>query len=156
MTDYYEENIEYVTEQTIEQEIRNDIEGIRVDTINDVKQIKQDALDDIEEIRVDTVGEDGDIENVGEVNKIKDDALFYIEAKKEKLVEYGYDKIIYANETCGNIDDINKYTDVIAENTIAKIELNIREMIVNNGYDFQTINDENGNVDLVLVKEVAE
>lgn len=161
MTDYYEENIEYVTEQTIEQEIRDDIEEIRANTvgdeyqnkIGDINQIKQEGLDGIEEIRIYTVGKDGD---AGEVDKIKDNALSYIEDQKNNLVSYGDDKIEYANQTYGDIVQINENTDAIAENTIAEIEYNIREMIVNNGYVMKITDDGNGNADIVLVKEAGE
>jgi len=147
MTSYYVETIERLTEQTIEQEIRDDIEEIRVGTIDNVKQIEQKSLDSIEEIRADAIIQ---------VTAIKDDALSYIEDKKVDLCSFGNDSIEYAEKTYEDIVGINDDTDAIAEDTIAEIEYNIRQMIVDNGYVMKIIDDGNGNADIVFDKEVAE
>lgn len=164
MTDYYEESIERITEQMIEQEILEDIAEIRRDAIDNIGIIEQDTVDYIgkietetleyiKEAEVYTIGKDGD---AGEVGEIKSEALEYIEENKVELASFGNVKIELATQTYEDIVEIKENTDAIDENTIVKIEHNIRQMIVDKGYVMKVVDDGNGNADIVLEKEVAE
>ena len=152
MTDYYEETIEQITEQTIEKEIREDIEAIKTDAVDTIEEIKQDAVNQIDAIELYAIGEDG---NSGEVNRIKNETLTYIDEKKVELAEFGNTSISTAEATYEDICKINDDTDAIAEDTIVEIKANIRQMMVDNGYVIKIECDENGNADMVLVKEVV-
>ena len=152
MANYYEETIERITEQTIEEEIREDIEEIKTSAVDSIEEIKQDAINQIDAIELYAIGEDG---NGGEVNKIKSETLAYIDEKKLELAEFGNASIEMAEATYENICKINDDTDAIAEDTIAEIKANIRQMMVDNGYVIKIECDENGNADMILTKEVV-
>lgn len=163
MSNYYEETIENITEQLIEQEILEDIAEIRQDAIDNVNAIRDDAIENIgiieqdaieyvEEVRVYTIGENGDS---GEVNGIKSEALEYIEENKTALASFGNDKKSQATQTYEDIIEIKEDTDAIDENTISEIEVNIRQMIIDNGYVMKIECDEYGNANMMLTKEVV-
>lgn len=152
MTNYYEETIEQITEQTIEKEIREDIEEIKTDAVDTIEEIKQDAVNQIDAIELYAIGEDG---NGGEVNRIKSETLAYIDEKKTELADFGNISKATAEGLYEDICGINDDTDVIAEDTIVKIKANIRQMMVDNGYVIKIECDENGNADMVLVKEMV-
>lgn len=164
MANYYKESIERITEQMIEQEVLKEIAKIRQDavenigiierdTINYIGEIETDALEYIEEVEVYTIGENGD---AGKVGEIKSEVLEYIEENKIELASFGNEKIESATQTYEDIVEIKENTDAIDESTIAEIEHNIRQMIVDNGYVMKIECDENGNADIALVKEVTE
>lgn len=164
MANYYKESVERITEQMIEQEVLEEMEEIRLDAIKNIGVIERDtldyigkveweALDYIEEVKVYTIGEDGD---AGEVGKIKSEALEYIEENKVKLASFGNSAIESATQTYEDIIKIKEDTDAIDESTVAEIEHNIRQMIVDKGYVMKIECDEYGNADIVLVKEVTE
>ena len=153
-TTYYVETIERITEQMLTEEVISDVNKIMWDADTQIKKIKTDAVDEIEKITP---------EAVNTINKIEQDTLKYIADEKRDMVF-----ILGENDADGNpairgklrkIDAdttaiYNKLLDV-APNTEAKIQQNIRIMIVNDDYVIELVNDGNGNVAVNLVRRAV-
>lgn len=153
MTKYFEEDIERVTEQTIEQKVRDNIEAIKNDTIDKIEYIESvtiqgsEDFDGINGIKNYAIDKDG---NGGKINEIKQDALTHINNQKKELAEFGNSSKKEANEIYNEVCVINAATDSIVENTVSEIEYNIKEMLVDNGYIIKVFYDDNGDVSLAL------
>lgn len=147
MSNYFEETIYRITEQEIEQEIRNDIQNIKKDANDELYVIKEDAVVEINKKEVYAIGEDS---NGGEVNRIKNNSLAYIDQEKTKLAEFGNESKTKAIGIYEDIRSINADTDNIVENTVSKTIYNIKDMIANNGYVVKVFYDDIGDVSLVL------
>lgn len=153
-TAYHVETIERITEQMLTEEVISDVNKIMWDADTQIKNIKTDAVNEIEKITP---------EAVNAINKIEQDALKYIASEKRDMVF-----TLGENDADGNpavrgklrkIDAdttaiYNKLLDV-APNTEAKIQQNIRIMIVNDGYAIELVNDGNGNVAVNLVRRAV-
>lgn len=153
-TTYYVETIERITEQMLTEEVISDVNKIMWDADTQIKKIKTDAVNEIEKITP---------EAVNTINKIEQDALRYISDEKRDMVF-----TLGENDADGNpairgklrkIDAdttaiYNKLLDV-APNTEAKIQQNIRIMIVNDGYTIELVNDGNGNVTVNLIRRAV-
>lgn len=153
-TAYHVETIERITEQMLTEEVISDVNKIMWDADTQVKKIKTDAVNEIEKITP---------EAVNTINKIEQDALKYISDEKRDMIF-----ILGENDANGNpavrgklrkIDAdttaiYNKLLDV-APNTEAKIQQNIRIMIVNDGYAIELVNDGNGNVAVNLIRRAV-
>lgn len=153
-TTYYVETIERITEQMLTEEVVSDVNKIMWDADTQIKKIKTDAVNEIEKITP---------EAVNTINKIEQDALRYISDEKRDMVF-----TLGENDADGNpairgklrkIDAdttaiYNKLLDVVP-NTEAKIQQNIRIMIVNDGYAIELVNDGNGNVAVNLVRRAV-
>lgn len=153
-TTYYVETIERITEQMLTEEVVSDVNKVMWDADTQIKKIKTDAVNEIEKITP---------EAVNTINKIEQDALRYISDEKRDMVF-----TLGENDADGNpairgklrkIDAdttaiYNKLLDV-APNTEAKIQQNIRIMIVNDGYAIELVNDGNGNVAVNLVRRAV-
>ena len=153
-TAYHVETIERITEQMLTEEVISDVNKIMWDADTQVKKIKTDAVNEIEKITP---------EAVNTINKIEQDALKYISDEKRDMI-FTLDE----NDANGNpavrgklrkIDAdttaiYNKLLDV-APNTEAKIQQNIRIMIVNDGYAIELVNDGNGNVAVNLIRRAV-
>lgn len=145
-TAYHVETIERITEQMLTEEVISD-----VNKITQVKKIKTDAVNEIEKITP---------EAVNTINKIEQDALKYIASEKRDMIF-----TLGENDADGNpavrgklrkIDTdttaiYNKLLDV-APNTEAKIQQNIRIMIVNDSYAIELVNDGSGNIAVNLAR----
>lgn len=116
-TAYYVETIERITEQMLEEEVLAETEAIRTDSNSIVNKTMQEALD-------------------------------YIAKEKHDLaVKLGESEL---RKTLKDLDSqttatYNKLLKVIPD-TEEKIENNVRQMIVDNGYSIEIVNDGNGNV----------
>lgn len=116
-TAYYVETIERITEQMLEEEVLAETETIRTDSNSIVNKTMQEALD-------------------------------YIAKEKHDLaVKLGESEL---RNTPKDLDSqttatYNKLLKVIPD-TEEKIENNVRQMIVDNGYSIEIVNDGNGNV----------
>lgn len=153
-TTYYVETIERITEQMLTEEVVSDVNKVMWDADTQIKKIKTDAVNEIEKITP---------EAVNTINKIEQDALRYISDEKRDMVF-----TLGENDADGNpairgklrkIDAdttaiYNKLLDVVP-NTEAKIQQNIRIMIVNDGYAIELVNDGNGNVAVNLVRRAV-
>lgn len=153
-TAYHVETIKRITEQMLTEEVVNDVNKIMWDADTQVKKIKTDAVNEIEKITP---------EAVNTINKIEQDALKYIASEKRDMVF-----TLGENDADGNpavrgklrkIDTdttaiYNKLLDV-TPNTEAKIQQNIRIMIVNDGYAIELVNDGNGNVAVNLIRRAV-
>lgn len=153
-TTYYVETIERITEQMLTEEVISDVNKIMWDADTQIKKIKTDAVDEIEKITP---------EAVNTINKIEQDALRYISDEKRDMVfalgESDADGNPAISGKLRKIDAdttaiYNKLLDV-APNTEAKIQQNIRIMIVNDGYVIELVNDGNGNVAVNLVRRAV-
>lgn len=150
-TAYHVETIERITEQMLTEEVISDVNKIMWDADTQIKNIKTDAVNEIEKITP---------EAVNAINKIEQDALKYIASEKRDMVF-----TLGENDADGNpavrgklrkIDAdttaiYNKLLDV-APNTEAKIQQNIRIMIVNDGYAIELVNDGSGNIAVNLAR----
>lgn len=150
-TAYHVETIERITEQMLTEEVISDVNKIMWDADTQVKKIKTDAVNEIEKITP---------EAVNTINKIEQDALKYIASEKLDMIF-----TLGENDADGNpavrgklrkIDTdttaiYNKLLDV-ASNTEAKIQQNIRIMIVNDGYAIELVNDGSGNIAVNLAR----
>lgn len=150
-TAYHVETIERITEQMLTEEVISDVNKIMWDADTQVKNIKTDAVNEIEKITP---------EAVNTINKIEQDALKYIASEKRDMIF-----TLGENDADGNpavrgklrkIDTdttaiYNKLLDV-ASNTEAKIQQNIRIMIVNDGYAIELVNDGSGNIAVNLAR----
>nr|DAR55776.1 MAG TPA: hypothetical protein [Caudoviricetes sp.] len=150
-TAYHVETIERITEQMLTEEVVSDVNKIMWDADTQIKKIKTDAVNEIEKITP---------EAVNTINKIEQDALKYIASEKRDMIF-----TLGENDADGNpavsgklrkIDTdtaaiYNKLLDV-ATNTEAKIQQNIRIMIVNDSYAIELVNDGSGNIAVNLAR----
>lgn len=150
-TAYHVETIERITEQMLTEEVISDVNKIMWDADTQVKKIKTDAVNEIEKITP---------EAVNTINKIEQDALKYIASEKRDMVftlgENDADGNLAVRGKLRKIDTdttaiYNKLLDV-APNTEAKIQQNIRIMIVNDGYAIELVNDGSGNIAVNLAR----
>lgn len=120
-TDYYVETIERITEQMLVEEVLDETENIKTDTIEQVDKIKDAAINYITKQQRDII------------NKLDETGI-----RKELKQIDGDTTAIYNN------------LQKIVPNTDAKIENTIRNKIVSNGYSISLNNDGSGNVTVIL------
>lgn len=120
-TAYHVETIERITEQMLIEEVLDETENIKTDTIEQVDKIKDAAIDYITKQQRDLIN---------------------------KLAETGIRKELRQidSDTTAIYNNLQK----IVPNTDAKIENTIRNKIVSNGYSISLNNDGSGNVAVVL------
>lgn len=120
-TAYYVETIERITEQMLVEEVLDETENIKIDTIEQVDKIKDAAIDYITKQQRDLI------------NKLAETGI------RKELRQIDSDTTAIYN----NLQEI-------VPNTDAKIENTIRNKIVSNGYSISLNNDGSGNVAVVL------
>lgn len=120
-TAYYVETIERITEQMLVEEVLDETENIKTDTIEQVDKTKDDAINYITKQQRDLIN---------------------------KLAETGIRKEL--EQIDGDTTAIYNNLQEIVPNTDAKIESTIRNKIVSNGYSISLNNDGSGNVAVVL------
>lgn len=120
-TAYYVETIERITEQMLVEEVLDETENIKTDTIEQVDKIKDAAIDYITKQQRDLIN---------------------------KLAETGIRKELRQidSDTTAIYNNLQK----IVPNTDAKIENTIRNKIVSNGYSISLNNDGSGNIAVIL------
>lgn len=120
-TAYHVETIERITEQMLVEEVLDETENIKTDTIEQVDKIKDAAIDYITKQQRDLIN---------------------------KLAETGIRKELRQidSDTTAIYNNLQK----IVPNTDAKIENTIRNKIVRNGYSISLNNDGSGNVTVGL------
>lgn len=120
-TAYHVETIERITEQMLVEEVLDETENIKTDTIEQVDKIKNAAIDYITKQQRDLIN---------------------------KLAETGIRKELRQidSDTTAIYNNLQK----IVPNTDAKIENTIRNKIVSNGYSISLNNDGSGNVTVIL------
>lgn len=146
-TAYHVETIEHITEQMLTEEVISDVNKIMWDADTQVKKIKTDAVNEIEKITP---------KAVNTINKIEQDALKYIASEKQDMIFTLGENDAAVRGKLRKIDTdttaiYNKLLDV-APNTEAKIQQNIRIMIVNDGYAIELVNDGSGNIAVNLAR----
>lgn len=153
-TAYHVETIERITEQMLTEEVISDVNKIMLEADTQIKKIKTDAVNEIEKITP---------EAVNTINKIEQDALKYIsDEKRDMIFTLGENDANGNPAVRGKLRKIdadttaiyNKLLDV-TPNTEAKIQQNIRIMIVNDGYAIELVNDGNGNVAVNLIRRAV-
>lgn len=120
-TAYHVETIERITEQMLVEEVLDETENIKTDTIEQVDKIKDAAINYITKQQRDLIN---------------------------KLAETGIRKEL--KQIDGDTTAIYNNLQEIVPNTDAKIENTIRNKIVSNGYSISLNNDGSGNVAVVL------
>lgn len=120
-TAYYVETIERITEQMLVEEVLDETENIKTDTIEQVDKIKDAAINYITKQQRDIIN---------------------------KLAETGIRKEL--KQIDGDTTAIYNNLQKIVPNTDAKIENTIRNKIVSNGYSISLNNDGSGNVTVIL------
>lgn len=120
-TAYHVETIERITEQMLIEEVLDETENIKTDTIEQVDKIKDAAIDYITKQQRDLIN---------------------------KLAETGIRKELRQidSDTTAIYNNLQK----IVPNTDAKIENTIRNKIVSNGYSISLNNDGSGNIAVIL------
>lgn len=120
-TAYHVETIERITEQMLVEEVLDETENIKTDTIEQVDKIKDAAIDYITKQQRDLIN---------------------------KLAETGIRKELRQidSDTTAIYNNLQK----IVPNTDAKIENTIRDKIVSNGYSISLNNDGSGNIAVIL------
>lgn len=120
-TAYYVETIERITEQMLVEEVLDETENIKTDTIEQVDKIKDAAIDYITKQQRDLIN---------------------------KLAETGIRKELRQidSDTTAIYNNLQK----IVPNTDAKIENTIKNKIVSNGYSISLNNDGSGNIAVIL------
>lgn len=120
-TAYHVETIERITEQMLVEEVLDETENIKTDTIEQVDKIKDAAIDYITKQQSDLIN---------------------------KLAETGIRKELRQidSDTTAIYNNLQK----IVPNIDAKIENTIRNKIVSNGYSISLNNDGSGNVTVIL------
>lgn len=120
-TAYYVETIERITEQMLVEEVLDETENIKTDTIEQVDKIKDAAINYITKQQRDIIN---------------------------KLAETGIRKEL--KQIDGDTTAIYNNLQKIVPNTDAKIENTIRNKIVSNGYSISLNNDGSGNIAVIL------
>lgn len=120
-TAYHVETIERITEQMLVEEVLDETENIKTDTIEQVDKIKDAAINYITKQQRDIIN---------------------------KLAETGIRKEL--KQIDGDTTAIYNNLQKIVPNTDAKIENTIRNKIVSNGYSISLNNDGSGNVTVIL------
>lgn len=120
-TAYHVETIERITEQMLVEEVLDETENIKTDTIEQVDKIRDAAINYITKQQRDIIN---------------------------KLAETGIRKELRQidSDTTAIYNNLQK----IVPNTDAKIENTIRNKIVSNGYSISLNNDGSGNVTVIL------
>lgn len=120
-TAYHVETIKRITEQMLVEEVLDETENIKTDTIEQVDKIKDAAIDYITKQQRDLIN---------------------------KLAETGIGKELRQidSDTTAIYNNLQK----IVPNTDAKIENTIRNKIVSNGYSISLNNDGSGNIAVIL------
>lgn len=120
-TAYHVETIERITEQMLVEEVLDETENIKTDTIEQVDKIKDAAIDYITKQQRDLIN---------------------------KLAETGIRKELRQidSDTTAIYNNLQK----IVPNTDAKIENTIKNKIVSNGYSISLNNDGSGNIAVIL------
>ena len=120
-TAYHVETIERIIEQMLVEEVLDETENIKTDTIEQVDKIKDAAIDYITKQQRDLIN---------------------------KLAETGIRKELRQidSDTTAIYNNLQK----IVPNTDAKIENTIRNKIVSNGYSISLNNDGSGNIAVIL------
>lgn len=119
-TAYYVETIERITEQMLVEEVLDETENIKTDTIEQVDKIRDAAINYITKQQRDIIN---------------------------KLAETGIRKEL--KQIDGDTTAIYNNLQKIVPNTDAKIENTIRNKIVSNGYSISLNNDGSGNVTVI-------
>lgn len=120
-TAYHVETIERITEQMLVEEVLDETENIKTDTIEQVDKIKDAAINYITKQQRDLIN---------------------------KLAETGIRKEL--KQIDGDTTAIYNNLQKIVPNTDAKIENTIRNKIVSNGYSISLNNDGSGNIAVIL------
>lgn len=120
-TAYHVETIERITEQMLVEEVLDETENIKTDTIEQVDKIKDAAINYITKQQRDIIN---------------------------KLAETGIRKEL--KQIDGDTTAIYNNLQKIVPNTDAKIENTIRNKIVSNGYSISLNNDGSGNIAVIL------
>lgn len=120
-TAYHVETIERITEQMLVEEVLDETENIKTDTIEQVDKIKDAAINYITKQQRDIIN---------------------------KLAETGIRKEL--KQIDGDTTAIYNNLQKVVSNTDAKIENTIRNKIVSNGYSISLNNDGSGNIAVIL------
>lgn len=155
-TAYFEEKIERITEQTLEEEIKNELRKIKEDAVIQVDNIKDNANSELESLEQ---------QGIANCDNTRDDAIAAIEKTMDDFLSYTANEkrdMIFTlgeNDANGNpavrgklrkidsdTNDIYEKIKKVAHNTETVIENDIRQMIVDDGYGIEVVNDGNGNV----------
>lgn len=155
-TAYFKEQIERVTEQTLEEEIKDELRKIKEDAVIQIDNIKDGANSELESL---------ERQGIANCDKTKDEAISTIEKTRDDFLSYTANEkrdMIFTlgeNDANGNpavrgklrkidsdTNDIYEKIKKVAPDTETVIENDIRRMIVDNGYSIEIVNDGKGNV----------
>ena len=155
-TAYFKEQIERITEQTLEEEIKDELREIKEDAVVQIDSIKDIANNELESLEQ---------QGIANCDKTRDDAIAAIEKTRDDFLSYAasekQDMIFTLDENDANgnpavrgklrkidsdTNDIYEKIKKVAPDTETVIENDIRKMIVDDGYSIEVVNDGKGNV----------
>lgn len=155
-TAYFKEQIERITEQTLEEEIKDELREIKEGAVVQIDSIKDSANNELESLEQ---------QGIANCDKTRDEAISAIEKTRNDFLSYTASEkrdMIFTlgeNDANGNpavrgklrkidsdTNDIYEKTKKVAPDTETVIENDIRRMIVNSGYSIEIVNDGKGNV----------
>ena len=155
-TAYFKEQIERVTEQTLEEEIKDELRKIKEDAVIQIDNIKDGANSELESL---------ERQGIANCDKTRDEAISTIEKTRSDFLSYTANEkrdMIFTlgeNDANGNpavrgklrkidsdTNDIYEKIKKVAPDTETVIENDVRRMIVDNGYSIEIVNDGKGNI----------
>lgn len=155
-TAYFKEQIERVTEQTLEEEIKDEFRKIKEDAVIQIDNIKDGANSELESL---------ERQGIANCDKTRDEAISTIEKTRNDFLSYTANEkldMIFTlgeNDVNGNpavrgklrkidsdTNDIYEKIKKVAPDTETVIENDVRRMIVDNGYSIEIVNDGKGNI----------
>lgn len=142
-SDYlYVENITRITAEMIKKEIESSTETARTNAINEINDIKTKSIATVTDTR-DTA--------VNTITQTKTNAVSTVDEAKEGFITTGNDLVNTATEIKNNTQKTYDDAVSVANKTQQTIETNINTLITKNGVYLKTVNDGNGNANLVIL-----
>lgn len=150
---YYVENIERITAEMIKEEIEQDVKKIKEEAIDDITaksdeatKLIDDAIDDLTAIKNDASNfiTAKTTEAVDKIESTLTETHEYIQKELDEF-DNAYENLIdQVQDIKKDTQQIYEDTRVIADQTAAEIEGNIRTMMLENGVELKVDNDGTG------------
>lgn len=142
-SDYlYVENITRITAEMIKKEIEASTETARTNAINEINNVKTKSVATVTDTR-DTA--------VNTITQTKTNAVSTVDEAKEGFIATGNGLVNTATEIKNNTQKTYDNAVSVANKTQQTIETNINTLITKNGVYLKTVNDGNGNANLVIL-----
>ena len=155
-TAYFKEQIECITEQTLEEEIKDELREVKEDAVVQIDSIKDSTNNELESLEQQCIANCDKTRDdaIAAIEKTRNDFLFYTaNEKRDMIFTLGENDANGNHAVIGKLHKIDSDTNNIYEkikkvapDTEAIIENDVRQMIVDDGYDIEIVNDGKGNI----------